>query len=175
MVSPAGPSSMAPSMVSPPEIESVKHNEAKFNRNSPGTSKIATTPSSPPRKASWASAVVETPISIGQIHTDFTVSNGVAEITIPENVLWEAEPLWKSFVAGYFMGDAPHVGTIHTTVNRIWSNLEKYSKINVQFKNKTTVLFRIESSRIRERVVKRRYWHIGDIPLVLNEWNPETT
>lgn len=113
---------------------------------------------------------MEPPISIGQTQPDFVISNGVAEVTIPDKLPGEAEPLWKCFVVGYFMGDAPHVGTIHfhAAVNHIWSNSEKSSKIDVQFINKATMLFWIENSRIREWVLKRRYWHIRDIPLVLN-------
>lgn len=67
-----------------------------------------------------------------------------------------------------------HGGTIHATVNRIWTVLEKESRIDVQFINKTTVLFRIDSQQIREHVLKRRYWHIANVPLVINEWNPAT-
>ncbi|KAG7557174.1 hypothetical protein ISN44_As11g031650 [Arabidopsis suecica] len=73
------------------------------------------------------------------------------------------------------MGDVPHVGTIHATVNRILTILDKSSRIDVQVLNKTTVLFRIPNARIRDRVLNRKYWHIADIPLVVNEWNPETS
>lgn len=47
--------------------------------------------------------------------------------------------------------------------------------IDVQVINKTTVMFRIASLRIRERVLRRKYWHIVDIPLVVSEWNPEVS
>ncbi|CAE6128896.1 unnamed protein product [Arabidopsis arenosa] len=77
------------------------------------------------------------------------VVNGVARITIPEELFVDAVPLRKSFVVGHFLGDVPHVGTIHATVNRIWTILDKSSQIDVQ--------------------------HIADIPLVVNEWNPETS
>lgn len=59
-------------------------------------------------------------------------------------------------------------------MNRIWTVTDKSSKIDVQFLNKTTVLFRIKSDRIHEHILKRRYWHIGNIPLVVDEWNPAT-
>lgn len=48
------------------------------------------------------------------------------------------------------------------------------SKIDVQFLEKNTVLFRIENPQMRARVIQRRYWHIADIPLVVNEWSPES-
>lgn len=55
----------------------------------------------------------------------------VASIQIPTEIFDEAELLWKSFVVGYFVGDAPHVRSIHATVNRIWSSPKAGSKIDV--------------------------------------------
>ncbi|RID62873.1 hypothetical protein BRARA_E01915 [Brassica rapa] len=86
----------------------------------------------------------------------------------------EAEPLWSCYAVGYFMHDAPHIGSIHATVNRIWASPLKKSKIDVQFIGKTTVLFRIEDAGIRSRVIKRKFWHISDVPLMVGEWTPET-
>ncbi|CAF1708152.1 hypothetical protein YC2023_041006 [Brassica napus] len=51
----------------------------------------------------------------------YEVSNGVAALDIPEEVFASLVPLWKAFVVGYFIGEAPHVGSIHATVNRIWT------------------------------------------------------
>lgn len=48
------------------------------------------------------------------------------------------------------------------------------NKIDVQFLEKNTVLFRIENPQMRSRVIQRRYWHIANVPLVVNEWSPET-
>ncbi|KAL0705747.1 hypothetical protein Bca4012_072172 [Brassica carinata] len=70
--------------------------------------------------------------------------------------------------------DAPHVGSIHATVNRLWSLPKMGSKIDVQFLEKNTVLFRIENPQMRTRVINRTYWHIAEVPLVVNEWSPET-
>lgn len=82
------------------------------------------------------------------------------------------QPLWKCFVAGYFMGDALHVEKIHATVNWIWSTLEKPSKIDVLFIYKTTMFFKIEVPQIWSSVLKRRYWHFLEVPLVACEWSP---
>ncbi|KAJ4902025.1 DUF4283 domain-containing protein [Raphanus sativus] len=103
----------------------------------------------------------------------FEVKNGIADLQIPEAVLG-SDPLWKAFVVGYFIGDAPHVGSIHATVNRIWSIPGNKVKIDVQFISKTTVLFRIENDGLRQMVLRRKYWHVADIPLVVNVWTPET-
>ncbi|KAJ4876557.1 DUF4283 domain-containing protein [Raphanus sativus] len=102
------------------------------------------------------------------------IVEGVASIQIPDDIFDEAELLWKSFVVGYFIGDAPHVGSIHATVNCIWSSPKAGTKIDVQFIEKNTVLFRIDNSQMRTRVINRKYWHISDVPLVMNEWTPES-
>ncbi|KAF2605682.1 hypothetical protein F2Q70_00026015 [Brassica cretica] len=57
------------------------------------------------------------------------------------------------FVVGYFIGGTPHVGSIHATVNRIWSSPKAGSKIDVQFIDKNTVLFRIDNNQMRSRVI----------------------
>lgn len=100
--------------------------------------------------------------------------DGIVSISIPDEILADPNPLWRCYVVGYFIGDAPHVGSIHATVNRIWSSPKMGSKIDVQFLEKNIVLFRIENPQMRARVIQRRYWHIADIPLVVNEWSPET-
>lgn len=64
------------------------------------------------------------------------------------------------------------MGSIHATVNRLWGT--PGLKIDVQFIGKNRVLFKIDNAQIRARVVKRRYWHVSEVPLVVNEWNPET-
>lgn len=113
-------------------------------------------------------------ISSVDSHTAVEVIGGVATIQIPEEIFDNGELLWKSYVVGYFIGDAPHVGSIHATVNRIWSSPKAGTKIDVQFIEKNTVLFRVDDSQMRARVLQRKYWHIADIPLVVNEWSPET-
>ncbi|KAL0773994.1 hypothetical protein Bca101_039145 [Brassica carinata] len=89
------------------------------------------------------------------------VVDGVVSITIPDEILSDPDPLWRCYAVGYFIGDAPHVGTIHATVNRIWPSPKQGSKIDVH-------------PQMRARVTQRRYWHIADVPLVMNEWSPET-
>ena len=104
----------------------------------------------------------------------FVVKEGIADVSIPEDLTEDVDPLWKCFVVGYFMNDAPHIGIIHSTVNRIWGSPGKGSKIDVQFIGKRTVLFRVEDAQVRSRIIKRKFWHVSEVPLVLNEWTPES-
>lgn len=78
------------------------------------------------------------------------------------------------FGGGYYMNDAPHIGSIHSTVNMIWASPEKASKIDIQFIGKKTVLFRVEDAHVCSKIIRRKFWHISEVPLMLNEWTPET-
>ncbi|CAN7058480.1 unnamed protein product [Brassica rapa subsp. trilocularis] len=80
---------------------------------------------------------------------DFVVKYGVSDVSVPEDLMIDVEPLWKSFVVGYFMNDASHIGMIHSTVNRIWSSPGKVSKIDVQFIGKKMVLFCVDDEPTR--------------------------
>lgn len=106
--------------------------------------------------------------------TDYQIVNGVASVRIPEEILEDSNPLWKCFLVGYFIEEAPHIGTIHATINWIWTNLGTNGKIDVQFIEKNTVLFRTENDHLRSRVARRKYWHISDVPLVVSVWSPDT-
>ena len=85
------------------------------------------------------------------------VVDSVASIQIPDEVFTNPESLWRRFVVRHFIGDAPHVGSIHATVNRIWMSSRDGSKIDVQFIEKNIVLFQIENAHLRARVIWRRY------------------
>lgn len=123
--------------------------------------------------SSYPEILVEGP-SVPEEYPEFVVKDGVAEVEIPESLMEEAEPLWRCFIVGYFMNDAPHVGSIHATVSRIRASPGKKGNIDVQFIGKTTVLFRIEDAETRSRILKRKFWHISYVPLMLGEWTPET-
>ncbi|KAG2321536.1 hypothetical protein Bca52824_014749 [Brassica carinata] len=76
------------------------------------------------------------------------VVDGMVMMTIPDEILVDPNPLWRCYVMG--------------------------SKIDVQFLEKNTVLFRIENPQARARVINRKDWHKADVPLVVNEWSPGT-
>lgn len=49
------------------------------------------------------------------------LQGGAATVDLPEDLLSDSEPLWSAYIVGHFMADAPHIGKVHTIVNRIWS------------------------------------------------------
>lgn len=91
----------------------------------------------------------------------------VASVDLPEELLSDSKPLWSAYIVGHFMGDAPHIGKVHAIVNRIWSFPDRHAKIDAQFISPRTVLFRIDHPQLKERVLKRTFWHIADIPIVV--------
>ncbi|KAG2252122.1 hypothetical protein Bca52824_082258 [Brassica carinata] len=124
-------------------------------------------------RVSYSSVLVES--SAGPaLNPNFVLKDGVAVVDIPAELLEDSEPLWKCCLVGYFMNEAPHIGTIHATVNRIWGQPGRKSRIDVQFIGKTTVLFRIEDAGTRSRVLSRKFWHISEVPLMVGVWTPET-
>lgn len=123
----------------------------------------------------FVSAAVETTVPVlGSVSPVREVIDGSIEIEIPSDLLIDAQPLWSKFIMGHFIGDAPHIGKVHATVNRIWATPEKTSMIDAQFLSSKTVLFRIDDDQVRQRVLRIHFWHIADIPLVVREWNPST-
>lgn len=103
------------------------------------------------------------------------LQDGVAVVDLPEDLTVDSKPLWASYIVGHFIGETPpHIGKVHATVNRLWSSKEKPTKIDAQFIAPKTVLFRIEDQHMKARVLRRHFWHIADIPLVVQEWTPDT-
>lgn len=100
------------------------------------------------QKGQWSSVVKDPASSLVHFSPDFVVKDGVAEVLIPTESMEDVELLWRCCVMGYFVSDAPHIGKIHATVNRIWTNHEKQANVDVQFLNSTTVLFIIENPQI---------------------------
>ncbi|KAH0850815.1 LOW QUALITY PROTEIN: hypothetical protein HID58_095224, partial [Brassica napus] len=98
----------------------------------------------------------------------------VASVDLPAELLSDSEPLWSAYIVGHFMGDAPHIGKVHAIVNRIWSFPERPVKIDAQFISPKTVLFRIDNPQLKARVLKKNFWHIADVPIVVREWSPKT-
>lgn len=86
------------------------------------------------------------------------IVNGMAKAKIPDKVLKHSQPLWTNYVVGYFIDEAPTLG-----------------KIDAQFLNPKTGMFRIDDPAMRSRVLRRHFWHIGEIPLVVQEWSPKST
>ncbi|KAF8118516.1 hypothetical protein N665_0004s0001 [Sinapis alba] len=78
------------------------------------------------------------------MYPSFEVKNGIAALDPPEAVFERSDLLWN----------------LLWWVNRIWSAQRAKMKIDIQFRSKTTILFRIENE--------------ATLPLVVNVWTLET-
>ncbi|KAL0668113.1 hypothetical protein Bca4012_030817 [Brassica carinata] len=78
------------------------------------------------------------------------LQGGVAYVDLPEELLSDSKPLW------------------------IWSFPDRPAKIDAKFISPRTVLFCIDHPQLKDRVLKRTFWHIADIPIVVREWRPKT-
>ncbi|VVB01371.1 unnamed protein product [Arabis nemorensis] len=107
---------------------------------SPKSPQNQSSPSNPSQKASWFSFDSEKVLPASSLVSDVKVVNGVAKTVILEGLIKNFQPLWKNYIVRFFIGDAPHIGKVHATVNRLWSS-DKLTKIDAQFLNPKTVLF----------------------------------
>ncbi|CAN7107293.1 unnamed protein product, partial [Brassica rapa subsp. narinosa] len=106
----------------------------------PGGPDLPQTPSkvysnSPPSAQKALYSAVASDQNEPSIHfsPEVVMQDGVAVVDLPEEVTLDSKPLWASYVVGHFIGDAPHIGKVHATANRLWTTKEKPSMIDAQF------------------------------------------
>lgn len=85
--------------------------------------KSATPQNHSPSKFFYKSIVSEAGFAT-LFQSPISLNGGIVEVSLPNEVLLDATLLWKNFI-----GDTPHIGTVHATVNRIWTVLVKKSWI----------------------------------------------
>lgn len=123
-------------------------------------------------KGSWVEAAQEKKV-LRKYELDVTDLEGQKSVEIPDEVLIDANPLWEDYLIEKFLDTAPHVARVHAVVNKIWSYGDKKQVIDVQVVDETTMKFRVASSIVRARILRRGMWNIGNIPLVITKWTPE--
>lgn len=94
--------------------------KARLSRPSPAIEPAApaSEPSQDPPSSPWHSFGQGS--SNSPLVTKVERFENVARASIPDEVLNQTQPLWANYVVGHFVGeDAPHIGIVHATVNRI--------------------------------------------------------
>ncbi|XP_024013050.1 uncharacterized protein LOC112087252 [Eutrema salsugineum] len=119
---------------------------------------------------SWTSVVKDSP-SLQKFEVDVAIVDGVETISVPDSV-FDNPPLWTDCIVGKLMSKAPHVGSIHMIVNKIWSVGGKAANVEVFVVDDSTVKFRIRDASIRTRVLNRRMWNIKNVGMVVFKWSP---
>ncbi|KAG7536617.1 hypothetical protein ISN44_As13g005530 [Arabidopsis suecica] len=103
----------------------------------------------------------------------FELVNGVARVSVPSGIVDESVPLWRNFVET-LLSCTPiqSIASVFELVNGV-------ARVYVPFGivDESAPLWRNSVAGFlwvtRPMMLKRRYWHIADIPLVVNEWSPE--
>lgn len=112
-------------------LQSIEEDELMQNPRSDSMETVAV-PAENREKILYSSVLTEGS-AVPDLMPQFVVKDGVAEVEVPVELLQDTEPLWRCCLVGYFMNDAPHIGSIHATLNRIWALPGKKTKIDVQF------------------------------------------
>lgn len=97
---------------------------------------------------------------------------GIEMIKVQDSVFENAHPLSEDCIMGKFVSNAPPVGTIHMTVNKIWTLRDKSVRVDVFVVDDTTIKFKILDASLRARVLRRGMWNIKNIPMIVSKWSP---
>ncbi|XP_048610951.1 uncharacterized protein LOC111205492 [Brassica napus] len=126
-----------------------------------------------PHKAlSWAGIAQEKKV-LRKYTLDVTNSEGQLNVEIPDEVVINVNPLWEDFIIGNFLDTAPHIARIHAVVNKIWRDGGKGQAVEVFVVDSTTIKFRVGDIAMRNRILRRGMWNIGNIPMVVAKWTPK--
>lgn len=96
----------------------------------------------------------------------------VGSVLVPKEITKDVAPLWKDFLIGKFLDDAPHIAKIHAIVNKIWALNDKKQMIDVFEVNSTSMKFRVPNQADRNRILRRGMWNLAGIPVVVTKWSP---
>lgn len=121
----------------------------------------------------WVS-VAKDKKSLKKYDVEVTLRDGKHKVVMPDDLLTEATPLWEDFLVGKFLDIAPHIAKVHMAVNKIWKYGDPTAKVEVYDVNATTMRFKIQSQKIRDKVIKRGMWNIAGVPMIVKKWTPKT-
>lgn len=118
---------------------------------------------------SWA-LVVSEKVGLHKYEVEVEEMGGNETIRVPDCVFENAPPLCEDCIVGIFISKAPHVGTIHMTVNEIWTLCDKLVKVDVFVVDDTKIKFKIPDASIIARVLRRGMW--SNTPMIVSKWVP---
>lgn len=80
---------------------------------------------------------------------DVTDSEGQLNVEIPDEVVFNVNPLCEDFLTGKFLDTAPHIARIHAVVNKIWRDGGRGQAVEVYEIDSTTMKFRVRDAAMR--------------------------
>ncbi|KAJ0258202.1 hypothetical protein HA466_0070390 [Hirschfeldia incana] len=118
-----------------------------------------------PVSNSWAGKV-QAPIQ----RVTFPVYNdlGVPRVRIPSAIFMEGAARHREFVALTFLDKTPSIGKIHAFLSYLWG---KGKKIEVFSNSSGTIVARIKSDELKQRILEAQLWHIDGDTFIVQEWS----
>ncbi|KAG5377501.1 hypothetical protein IGI04_042097 [Brassica rapa subsp. trilocularis] len=98
-----------------------------------------------------------------------TVSDsGRPRVLIPESVFQKGAELHKDFIICYFNGRPPPFNHTQNVLNHLW---EKGTRVEIHTNPHTrSMLVRIPSDYLRQKILEKRVWYIGDSMFQAVQW-----
>lgn len=101
-----------------------------------------------------------------------TVSpTGRPRVVIPDSVFKIGAELHKDFIICYFNGKAPPFNQIQSVFNHLWGKGQRLEIHNNPL-NRTT-LVRIPSEYLRNKILEKNIWYVGDSMFHTAQWSSE--
>lgn len=156
---PSAPSAPSPASVSDPVV---------VLPDPPLSGFVGSDPSPP---LSWAERAYGGSCSLKKCGSPYLLDCGELCVKIPNKVIEDNKPLWKSFVVGQFYRKAPSFGKLRAIVNLIWSKWHHDISVT-KLDTSNTFLFKILNASSRQRVLKEGIWSIDGLTKFVAEWTP---
>lgn len=129
-------------------------------------------PSSDSVPQTWADkAKQSTDKSLKRMSTTSTSLSpeGIPRVSIPDEVFQRGALLHKGFIVGRFFGRVPSFKTIQNVLNYLWG---KGNRLEIHLIQATrSMLVRIPSDFIREKVLKKRIWYVDTAMFHVVQWS----
>lgn len=126
----------------------------------------------PPKPSSWADkAKASTDKSLKRMSSSPpTLSpEGIPRVMIPDEVFQRGALQHKDFVVRRFFGRIPAFKTIQNVLNYLWG---KDTKLEIHMlQSSRSVLVRIPSDYIRDKVLKKRIWYVDTAMFHVAQWS----
>ncbi|KAG2310278.1 hypothetical protein Bca52824_021835 [Brassica carinata] len=94
---------------------------------------------------------------------------GIPRVLIPDEVFQRGALQHKDFVVGRFFGKTPAFKTIQNVLNYLWG---KGNRLEIHLiKSSRSMIVRIPSDYIREKVLKKRIWYVDTAMFHVAQWS----
>ncbi|KAL0730750.1 hypothetical protein Bca4012_026844 [Brassica carinata] len=118
-----------------------------------------------PLSVSWV-AKVQGPVP--RVTSHVSINSGIPRVRISSDIFKEGPARHREFVALTFLDKTPSMGKIHAFLSYLWG---KGNKIEVFSNCFGTIVARIQSDVVRQRILEAQLWHIDGDVFIAQEWS----